>query len=105
MKTNILGTEETLNLYNKEGGKVYEFDTDYPDPNKWDETTYDKNGRVLTFINKYGFCVKYTRDSYGNELTYENSDGERRGFDLPEFTREQLIKKVIQELGNFKLIK
>jgi hypothetical protein len=102
MKTNILGTTETLRLYNKAGKAIYEFDTDYTDPDSWDETTFDGKGRVLTVIHSTGYWCKYTRDSYGKELTYENSYEERRGFDIPEFTMEQLVEK----LGiNFKLIK
>jgi hypothetical protein len=102
MKTNILGTEKDLRLYNKEGKMVYWFDTDYPDPNFWEEVTYDKNGCTLTFINSNGYSSKFTRDSDGNEKTYKNSLGTKRGFDLPEFTMKQLVEKV----GiNFKLIK
>jgi hypothetical protein len=102
MKTNILGTEDSLKLYNKEGVMVYWFDTNYLDPNQWDENTYDKNCRTLTINHSDGYWCKFTRDSNGFEKTYENSKGERRGFDIPEFTIEQLVEK----LGiNFKLIK
>jgi hypothetical protein len=104
MKTNILGTEDSLNLYNKEGKMVYFFDTNSPDPNKWYEITYDKNGCTLTFIDSDKYWIIYTRDSQGNELTFEDSYGKRRGFDIPEFTMEQLVEKVIKELGDFKLI-
>jgi hypothetical protein len=101
MKNNILGTKDSLRLYNKEGKPVYCFDKNYKDPDFWDETTYDKNGRTLTFINSDGYSYKCTRDSKGKELTFENSDGDRRGFDIPELTMEQLV----EQLGNFKLIK
>jgi hypothetical protein len=102
MKTNILGTEDSLKLYDKAGKAIYEFDKHYLYPNYWNETTYDKNSRVLTILNSAGFWCKYTRDSDGNQLTYEDSNGVKRGFDLPEFTMEQLVEK----LGiNFKLIK
>ena len=101
MKNNILGTTDSLELYNKEGKMVYWFDTNYLDPNEWDETTYDKNGRILTINHSTGYSSKYTRDSEGKELTYENSDGDKTGFDLPEFTMEQLVFIV----EYFKLIK
>jgi hypothetical protein len=40
-------------------------------------------------------------DSNGKELTFKDSHGLRIGFDIPEYTMEELIKK----LGNFKLVK
>ena len=61
---NILGTQEDLKLYNKAGNLVYKFTKD-SDGYSW-ERTYDENG---------------------NELTYKDSDGEERGFDIPEFTQ------------------
>ena len=102
MKTNILGTEDSLRLYNKKGEIVYWFDANHSESDFWNETTYDKNGYILTYIDSDGYWVKYTRDSDGNELTYEDSKGDKRGFDIPEFTMEQVVEK----LGiNFKLIK
>lgn len=75
---NILGTTEDLNLFNKEGRKVYEF---YKDSNgDWWESTYDSNGK---------------------ELTYKDSNGNTRGFEIPEYTMEELVEK----LGNFKIKK
>jgi len=86
------------------------------------EYTYDSNGNELTFKDSYGYSCEYTRDSNGNELTFKDSDeysceytrdsngkeltfkdshGLRIGFDIPEYTMEELIKK----LGNFKLVK
>ena len=75
---NILGTTENLELFNKEGKMVYEFEN-------------ESNG------NWY----EYTRDSNGKELTYKDSNGITRGFDIPEYTMEQLVEK----LGNFKIKK
>jgi hypothetical protein len=75
---NILGTTEKLELFDKDGRRVYAF-------------CKDSNG----------FSFEYTRDSYGNELTYKNSDGVTRGFDIPEYTMEELVEK----LGNFKIKK
>ena len=98
---NILGNKKDLEFYNKDGVMVYEFHT-YSDGSYFYEHTYDKNGIILTYKNSDGpFWFKWTRDDEGNELTYENSKGTKRGFDTPEFTMEQLVKK----LGNFKLIK
>jgi YD repeat-containing protein len=118
---NILGTTEDLELFNKEGRMVYEFKKDsngysseytrysngnlltYKDSNGFScESTYDSNGRDLTYKNSNGYWYEYTRDSNGNELTYKDSDGETRGFDIPEYTMEQLVEK----LGyNFKIKK
>ena len=96
---NVLGNKEDLKFYNEEGVKVYEFCTlSYTDSYEY---TYDKNGIILTSKNSTGYWSKRTRDEKGNELTYENSYGTKRGFNVSEFTMEQLVKK----LGNFKLIK
>ena len=96
---NILGTTENLTFYNKEGKQAYEFDT-YPSGNFY-EKTYDEKGNILTYKNSKGYSKEYTRDKNGNELTFKDSDGEKRGFEIPEFTMEELIQK----LGNFKLKK
>ena len=105
---NVLGNKEDLKFYNEEGVLVYEFYT-YSDTRSSYEYTYDKNGmaltykngKPLTYKNSNGYWNKYTRDNEGNELTYEDSRGKKRGFDTPEFTTEELVKK----LGDFKLIK
>lgn len=96
---NILGTTENLELFNKEGKLVYEFCKD-SDGFSY-ECTYDSNGNELTYKNSYGFSSEYTYDSNGNKLTYKNSNGVTRGFDIPEYTMEQLVEK----LGNFKIKK
>ena len=117
---NILGNTENLELFNKNGTKVYEYSKNsngyssectrdsngyiltFKGSNGYSrEYTYDLKGNILTFKNSIGFSYEYTRDSSGNELTYKNSDGETRGFDIPEFTMEQLVEK----LGNFKIKK
>ena len=67
---------------------------------KW-EKTYDENNNVLTFKDSKGYTWEKTYDINDNELTHEDSEGNIRGFDAPELTMEQLVKKV----GNFKLIK
>ena len=96
---NILGKTEGLTLYNKEGKRVYEFDT-YSDRYSY-ERTYDSYGNVLTYKNSDGYSSESTYDSNGNLLTYKDSDGVSRGFDIPEFTMEELVAK----LGNFKIKK
>ena len=116
---NILGTTEDLELFNKEGKRVYSFDkTDgfssestydsngksltYKDSNGFSyEQTNDSNGNTLNFKNSKGYWYEYTRDSNGNELTYKNSYGVTRGFEIPEYTMEELVEK----LGNFKIKK
>tara|TARA_R110000868_G_scaffold189689_1_gene432809 strand:+ start:1366 stop:1695 length:330 start_codon:yes stop_codon:yes gene_type:complete len=100
---NVLGTEENLRLFNKDGKKVYDYYKNSYDPkgnHKYTEVTYDLNGNMLTYKNSKGFSSERTRDSNGKELTYKNSDGDRRGLDIPEYTMEELIEK----LGNFKII-
>jgi YD repeat-containing protein len=96
---NILGTTENLELFNKEGGKVYRF-CKYPNGYSY-ERTCDSNGNVLTFKDSNGYSYEYTYDSNGNELTYKDSDGVSRGFDIPEYTMEELVER----LGNFKIKK
>jgi YD repeat-containing protein len=96
---NILGTTERLEFYNREGKVVYLF-YKYRNGNSC-EHTYNKNGKVLTFKDSDGFYFEYTRDENGKELTFRNSDGVKRGFDIPEFTMEELTQK----LGNFKIKK
>ena len=65
------------------------------------ESTYDSKGNELTFKNSNGYSWESTYDSKGNELTFKNSDGNSRGFDIPEYTMEELVKK----LGEFKIKK
>ena len=96
---NILGTTENLEFYNKDGVKVYEFKTNIYGYSY--EKTYDEKGNILTHRNSNGHSYECTRDKFGYILTYKNSDGNERGFDIPEFTMEELTQK----LGNFKLIK
>ena len=117
---NLLGTTENLELFNKEGGKVYRF-CKYPNGYSYErtcdsngnvltfkdsngfsyETTYDSNGKELTFKNSDGYSSEYTYDSNGNELTYKNSNGYTRGSNTPEYTMEELVER----LGNFKIKK
>ena len=118
---NALGAFENLELFDKDGNRVYEFNAysegnwvkstydskgnelTFEDSNGyWWKSTYDSNGKQLTFENSNGYWYKRTYDSKGNELTYENSMGAKRGFDIPEHTMEELIEK----LGyNFKIVK
>ena len=66
---------------------------------RWFETTYDKNGMVLTHKTCAGYWSKCTRAEDGEELTYEDSWGNKRGFDIEEMT----IEEVCEALG--KIIK
>jgi YD repeat-containing protein len=103
---NILRTEKDLELFNKEGKRVYWF-RKYSDGYSWERTydsngneltfkdsrgygweyTYDSNGNVLTYKDSDGYSSEYTYDSNGKELTFKDSDGIKRGFDIPEYTR------------------
>lgn len=96
---NILGTTESLELFNKDGRRVYEFIKDLDGFSF--ESTYDSNGKELTYKNSDGYSSEYTYDSNGKELTYKDSNGVTRGFDIPEYTMEELVEK----LGNFKIKK
>jgi len=63
----------------------------------WREYTYDDNGNELTYKNSKGYWDEYTYDDNGNELTYKNSDGVMRGFDIPEYTIEELKEMLGKE--------
>jgi hypothetical protein len=96
---NILGTTEELELFDKDGRLLYNF---YKGSYAYSyETTYDINGNILTHKNSNGYSYEYTRDSNGKELTYKDSNGVTRGFDILEYTMEELVEK----LGNFKIKK
>jgi YD repeat-containing protein len=116
---NIFGKQEELELFDKEGKLVYRFKqlgkvwdeqtfnengsllTHKDSTGYWTERTYDDKGKVLSYKNSSGFWVERTYDKNGNELTFKNSQGLSRGLDIPEYTMEQLVKKI----GNFKLKK
>ena len=96
---NIQGEDKNLELYNKEGVKIYCYYT-YSYGN-WDEYTYNENENKLTHKDSKGYWLESTYDEKGNELTYKNSRGYKRSFDIPEYTMTELVEKI----GNFKLIK
>ena len=98
---NILGTEENLELFNENGIKIYEY-FKYPFGYS-EEFTYDSNGNVLTLKNSKGYSYEYTRDSNGNELTYKDSDGVSRGFDIPEYTTEEVYNLLEQSMKDCHL--
>jgi len=58
----------------------------------WIEGTYDEKGWVLTSKDSGGYWNRFTRAEDGEELTYENSWGKRRGFDIEEMTMEEVCK-------------
>jgi len=113
---NILGKLEDLNLYNDKGVLVYEFYTH--SKGFWYKRTFDNNGKELNFKNSKGDWYEYTRDDncnrltykdsngfwcestyddQGKELTFKDSDGVKRGFDIPEYTMEQLTQMIGKE--------
>jgi hypothetical protein len=57
---NLLGTTDNLQLFDKENRLVYEF-----------------------IKSSNGFSYERTYDSNGNQLTYKDSNGLTRGFDIP----------------------
>ena len=110
---NILGKTENLELFNKEGKKVYEFyksssgityeytydsngnELTYKNSNGYSyEYTRDANSKELTFKDSNGYSYEYTRDANGKELTFKSSNGVSRGFDIPEYTMEELVEKI-----------
>ncbi len=93
---NIQGTEENLELFNKNGTRVYEYNKDSDGYSE--ECTYDSNGNELTFKDSNGYSYECTYDSNGNVLTYKDSDGETRGFDKT-YTPEEVgyIKRAVHE--------
>jgi YD repeat-containing protein len=111
---NIFGTTKSIKLYEgKElryqyrGGGGYQSQCTY-DSNgntlkydnsdgNWFKFTYNSNGDMLTYKNSEGDWFKYTRDSEGKELRFDNHKGERRGFDIPEYTMEELTKMIGKE--------
>tara|TARA_R110000796_G_scaffold140447_1_gene256644 strand:- start:1038 stop:1355 length:318 start_codon:yes stop_codon:yes gene_type:complete len=101
---NIFGKNEDLELFDAYGQRVYQYfwysDGDFEDS---EEYVYDSTGRVLTEKTSCGYWSEYTRDSEGNELTFKDSRGVSRGFDIPEYTIEEVIAKAIKALGNFKI--
>ena len=113
---NLQGKKEDLNLYNKKGVLVYEFYKH--SKGYWCEITFDDMDNELTFKNSFGDWYEYTRDDQGNPLTYRNcycywykktyddngkeltfkdSEGKLRGFDIPEYTMEQLTEMIGKE--------
>jgi hypothetical protein len=117
---NILGTTKNLTLFDKEGRRVYRFYKNlYGDSSEYtydshgnqltykssdgfsSETNYDINGNELRYKNSNGYSYERTYNSNGRELTYKDSDGVTRGFDIPEYTMEELVER----LGNFKIKK
>jgi len=64
---NTFGKKENLELFNKNGVRVYKFYI-YPSGDSY-ESTYDKHGRMLTDKNSDGYSREYTYDKDGNELT------------------------------------
>ena len=79
--------------YDERGNELtYKDSDDY-----WRESTYDDNGNELTYKNSKGYRRERTFDEKGNELTYKNSDGVMRGFDIPEYTIEELKEMLGKE--------
>ena len=97
---NALGEFKDLDLFDKDGNKIYSFITHLN--GDWSKRTYNSKGNTLTFEDSDGFWYKCTYDLEGNQLTHEDSDGERKGFDIPEFTMEEVVEKIGY---NFKIKK
>ena len=98
------GTQDNLEYYNKEGILIYKFYNCFSNEENVKEiveVTYDNFGNTLKVIDSIGYSYEYTRcKETGNELTYKDSTGVKKRFDLPEYTMQQITKKI----GDFKLI-
>jgi len=92
---NIQGKEESLKLFNDKGGLIYGFYETYN--GRWIEITFDDKGNELTFKSSTGYWSERTYDDQGKELTFKDSEGKLRGFDIPEYTMEELTKIVGKE--------
>ena len=70
---NKLGTTEDMVIYHQNGKKSYEFMT--CPSGLIIEKTFDKNEQLLIGKNSDGITALFTRDEYGHELAYKNTDG------------------------------
>ena len=85
-----LGSDErSIKLYHKSGELALSFIASLVSES-WDEFTYDRNGRTLTYKNSNDYWSRYIRDNDGRVLTFENSRGGRIGFDIEEMTMEEV---------------
>jgi hypothetical protein len=79
-----------ITLYHKNGGIAFFY---WEGENEeWNERAYHTSGRLLTYKDSSGYWARYTCDEDGDELTFENSKGNKRGFDVEEMTMEQICK-------------
>ena len=70
---NILGTNENLELFDKNGNLIYEYHTNslkFTWERKW-----NSKGFHLYYKDSEKYSWKSTRDENGDELTYQDSDG------------------------------
>ena len=69
----------------------------------WYEFTRDAQGNVLTLKDSTGYWSEYTRDAHGQVLTYKNSDGNWRGVSNDEIDKERArLKQVLKNLKRSK---
>ena len=65
----------------------------------WREYTRDAQSNELTYKDSNGYWSEYTRDANGKVLTYKNSDGDWRGFSNDEIDKERArLKQVLKNL-------
>ena len=60
-------------------------------------STYDAQGRVLTYKDSDGYWSEFTRDAHGNVLTYKDSDGNWRGVSNDEIDKERARLKQVRK--------
>ena len=94
-KKNILGTKENLELFNKNGVRVYKY---YNNSGRLSsEIIYNSKGQQLTCKRSNGFISKSTYDSFGNELSYKDSDGIAYKLTYDSQGRELTYKRLTKE--------
>ena len=64
---------------------------------RWSEYTRDAQSNVLTFKDSDGYWSEYTRDAQSNVLTYKNSDGNWRGVSNEEIDKERARLKQVRK--------
>ena len=90
IKEYLKSEDKDIRFYHKNGKEALHYLEG--ESGEWDESTYHTSGIMLTYKKFNGDWGKFTRDQDGKALTYEDSTGYKRGFDIEEMTMEQVCK-------------
>ena len=107
---NKLGTTEDMVIYHENGNLCYEFTNLSNGLIK--ELTFDKNGLLLNKKNSDGITALFTRDEYGHELAYKDSNGYYRIKDkdatqeeyeafIKELEKKQIKQQIKQQMKKY----